>query len=130
MAPHANAARSAYRTARMNGEKVTSVSPLEPMPVWRWPVARWTTFDECAAALDLTPGELGWFADSRSWNRRAADKVRHYRYRWIRTATGGSACWNSRNHVSPSSSAASAGTCSTRSRCTRRLTGSAAAGRR
>ncbi|GAA4549908.1 reverse transcriptase family protein [Amycolatopsis samaneae] len=73
----------------MNGEKVTSVSPLPPMPVWRWAVARWTTFDECAAALDLTPGELDWFADARGWNRRAAGALRHYRYRWIPTATGG-----------------------------------------
>lgn len=73
----------------MNGEKVTSVSPLGPMPVWRWQVARWSTFDECAAALDLTPGELGWFADSRSWNRRAGTTLRHYRYQWIPTATGG-----------------------------------------
>jgi len=73
----------------MNGERVTSVSPLGPLPVWRWQVARWTTFDECAAALDLTPGELSWFADARSWNRRAATPLRHYRYRWIPTATGG-----------------------------------------
>jgi hypothetical protein len=89
MAPHANAARFAYRTARMNGEQVTSVSPLGPMPVWRWPVPRWITFDECAAALDLTPGELAWFADARSWNRRAGTALRHYRYRWLRTARGG-----------------------------------------
>ncbi len=59
------------------------------MPVWRWQVARWTTFDECAAALDLTPGELSWFADARGWNRRAAEPVRHYGYRWIPTASGG-----------------------------------------
>ncbi|WP_020667392.1 reverse transcriptase family protein [Amycolatopsis nigrescens] len=73
----------------MNGEKVTSASPLGPLPVWRWPVARWTTFDECAAALDLTPDELSWFADAKSWNRRAAGPLRHYRYRWIPTASGG-----------------------------------------
>ncbi|MFD9896438.1 reverse transcriptase family protein [Amycolatopsis sp. NPDC059027] len=73
----------------MTGEKVTSVSPLPPMPVWRWRVARWTTFDECAQALDLTPGELSWFADARSWNRRAGTALRHYRYRWMPTASGG-----------------------------------------
>ncbi|WP_236791524.1 reverse transcriptase family protein [Amycolatopsis sp. GM8] len=73
----------------MNGEKVTSVSPLGPMPVWRWQVARWTTFDECAAALDLMPGELSWFADARSWNRRAGPALRHYRYHWRTTARGG-----------------------------------------
>lgn len=73
----------------MNGERVTSVSPLGPQPVWRWQVARWTTFDECATALGLTPGELSWFADTRGWNRRAPGPLRHYRYRWIPTAAGG-----------------------------------------
>ncbi|MBB4688672.1 reverse transcriptase family protein [Amycolatopsis jiangsuensis] len=73
----------------MNGERVTSASLLGPMPVWRWQVARWTTFDECAAALDLTPGELSWFADDRGWNRRAPARLRHYRHHWILTAAGG-----------------------------------------
>ncbi|RJQ83070.1 reverse transcriptase family protein [Amycolatopsis panacis] len=73
----------------MNGERVTSASLLGPMPVWRWPVARWTTFDECAAALDLPPGELSWFADTRGWNRRAPARLRHYCHRWIPTASGG-----------------------------------------
>jgi hypothetical protein len=73
----------------MSGESVTSASLLEPWPVWRWPVARWTSFDECAAALDLTPGELGWFGDARGWNRRANPALRHYSYRWIPTASGG-----------------------------------------
>jgi RNA-directed DNA polymerase len=73
----------------MTGEKVTSASLIGPMPVWRWRVARWETFEACAAALDLTPGELSWFADSKGWNRRAADPVRHYTYRWIPTASGG-----------------------------------------
>ncbi|WP_410656489.1 reverse transcriptase family protein [Amycolatopsis sp. lyj-112] len=73
----------------MTGEKVTSASLLGPMPVWRWQVARWATFDDCAAALDLTPGELSWFADAKGWNRRAADPVRHYSHRWIPTASGG-----------------------------------------
>ncbi|GAA1023616.1 MULTISPECIES: reverse transcriptase family protein [Amycolatopsis] len=73
----------------MNGERVASASLLEPMPVWRWPVARWTTFDECAAALDLTVGELAWFADERGWHRRSRPVLRHYSYRWIPTSTGG-----------------------------------------
>ncbi|WP_268871961.1 reverse transcriptase family protein [Amycolatopsis orientalis] len=73
----------------MTGERVTPASLLEPMPVWRFQVARWATFDECAAALDLTPGELSWFADTKGWNRRAACPVRHYTYRWIPTASGG-----------------------------------------
>ncbi|GAA3573092.1 hypothetical protein GCM10022222_66720 [Amycolatopsis ultiminotia] len=73
----------------MNGERVTSASLLEPMPVWRWQVARWATFDECAAGLDLTPAELSWFADARGWNRRAPGRLRHYSYRWVPTASGG-----------------------------------------
>jgi hypothetical protein len=74
----------------MNGERVTSASPLlGPQPVWRFPVARWETFEDCARALDLTDGELDWFADARSWNRRAAGPLRHYTYRWIPTSTGG-----------------------------------------
>jgi len=74
----------------MTGERVTSASLLDPLPpVWRFQVARWATFDECAAGLDLTPGELSWFADTKGWNRRAAEPVRHYSYRWIPTASGG-----------------------------------------
>jgi hypothetical protein len=73
----------------MNGERVASASLLEPMPVWRWPVARWASFDECATALDLTPGELAWFADERGWHRRARPPLRHYSYRWIPTKSGG-----------------------------------------
>ncbi|WP_370946552.1 reverse transcriptase family protein [Amycolatopsis sp. cg5] len=58
-------------------------------PVWRWQVARWETFADCARALDLTEGELSWFADTRTWNRRADEPLRHYTYRWIPTASGG-----------------------------------------
>lgn len=36
-----------------------------------------------ARELRLTPGELDWFADTRSWNRRAPSQaLRHYRYEW------------------------------------------------
>lgn len=89
-------ARSARAIARANGEQVTPASPharrlslFAPEPVWRWPVARWQTFDGCALALDLTPGELAWFADVGGWNRRAEQPLRHYRYHWIPTASGG-----------------------------------------
>nr|WP_245959690.1 reverse transcriptase family protein [Prauserella flavalba] len=63
--------------------------PVEPEPVWRWDVARWRTVEECAHALDLTEGELYWFADARGWNRRAGTALRHYRYRWVPTRSGG-----------------------------------------
>ncbi|OZM75294.1 reverse transcriptase [Amycolatopsis antarctica] len=56
---------------------------------WRWDVPRWNTVGECAEALDLTVGELDWFADRGTWNRRAACPLRHYRYRWIPTSSGG-----------------------------------------
>jgi RNA-directed DNA polymerase len=36
-----------------------------------------------ARELRLTPGELDWFADTRSWNRRTPNPaLRHYRYAW------------------------------------------------
>nr|WP_246256955.1 reverse transcriptase family protein [Amycolatopsis anabasis] len=62
--------------------------PPAPRP-WRWGVPRWATPAECARALDLTPGELDWFADLGGWNRRAGRPLRHYRYRWVPTRTGG-----------------------------------------
>ncbi|MBK1789289.1 reverse transcriptase family protein [Prauserella cavernicola] len=67
----------------------SAVVPVEPWPVWRWDVPRWRTVRECAQALDLTEGELYWFADARGWNRRARASLRHYRYRWVPTRSGG-----------------------------------------
>ncbi|MGW4486427.1 reverse transcriptase family protein [Amycolatopsis sp. NPDC004368] len=84
----------------MNGERVTPASPLKPQqprdpapldplpPVWRWPVPRWATFEATAQALDLTPGELAWFADARHWNDRARPPLRHYEHHWIPTKSG------------------------------------------
>nr|WP_245645299.1 reverse transcriptase family protein [Pseudonocardia acaciae] len=64
------------------------VSP-EWRPVWRWPVPEWTTTEHLAHALDLTPGELAWFADSRGWLRRhRGGPLPHYRHRWLRTRGG------------------------------------------
>lgn len=41
------------------------------------------TIPELAALLDLTVGELEWFADTKHWNRGArADSLHHYRYEW------------------------------------------------
>ncbi|WP_245992381.1 reverse transcriptase family protein [Prauserella muralis] len=64
-------------------------APVEPMPVWRWPVPHWRTLGDCAEALDVDVGELQWFADTRGWNRRAGAALRHYRYRWVPTRSGG-----------------------------------------
>lgn len=76
-------------------ENATPLGPQEPSlldplpPIWRWQVPHWPTFESCAAALDLTPGELSWFSDPRHWNDRANHTLRHYHHRWIPTATGG-----------------------------------------
>ncbi|MEV4598878.1 reverse transcriptase family protein [Amycolatopsis sp. NPDC049253] len=80
-------AASTDRTAPLGPQEP---SPLDPLPpIWRWQVARWATFESCAAALNLTPGELSWFADTRRWNDRANRTLRHYHHHWIPTATGG-----------------------------------------
>jgi RNA-directed DNA polymerase len=45
---------------------------------------------ELAEWLGLTDGELDWFADPRSWERRrsADPRLRHYGYRWRATRSG------------------------------------------
>jgi RNA-directed DNA polymerase len=49
----------------------------------RWPVPAVSTPANLAALLDLHPGELAWLADRRSLERRAALRLRNYRYRWL-----------------------------------------------
>jgi hypothetical protein len=49
----------------------------------RWPVPAAATTVDLAALLDLHPGELAWLADRRSLERRAAPRLRNYRYRWL-----------------------------------------------
>jgi len=49
----------------------------------RWPVPAAATTADLAALLDLHPGELAWMADRRSLERRAALRLRNYRYRWL-----------------------------------------------
>lgn len=44
-------------------------------------IARW---------LDVSPTELDWFADVDGWGGyKNADKLRHYRYRWLAKRSGG-----------------------------------------
>ena len=44
---------------------------------------RLDTLGDLAARLQLTPGELDWFADTGHWNRRARPgPLHHYRYEW------------------------------------------------
>ncbi|PRY68628.1 reverse transcriptase (RNA-dependent DNA polymerase) [Glaciihabitans tibetensis] len=46
-------------------------------------VTRLDSLVDLAALLDLTQGELDWFADVRLWNRRARPgRLHHYRYEW------------------------------------------------
>lgn len=45
-------------------------------------VPRLDTLASLAAMLELTCGELEWFADPQHWNRRAERKLQHYRYEW------------------------------------------------
>lgn len=40
------------------------------------------TLADLARLLQLTPGQLEWFADTQHWNRTAARKLQHYRYLW------------------------------------------------
>jgi hypothetical protein len=49
----------------------------------RWPVPEAATPADLAALLDLHPGELAWLADRRGLERRAAPRLRNYRYRWL-----------------------------------------------
>jgi hypothetical protein len=47
-----------------------------------WPIPQIASEGELAAWLDLTAGELEWFADlSRLGAKRSEEKLRHYRYR-------------------------------------------------
>jgi hypothetical protein len=59
---------------------VAIVPEMGPM---RWPVPPAATPTELAALLDLHPGELAWLADRHGTERRAARRLRNYRYRWL-----------------------------------------------
>lgn len=60
------------------------------MAAMPWPVPAIPTVGELAHYLGLTVNELAWFADVHSLERRAGDeRLRHYRYRWVRKAAGG-----------------------------------------
>lgn len=47
-------------------------------------VPRLDTLADLAAMLELTGGELEWFADPQQWNRLAVPALQHYRYVWRR----------------------------------------------
>jgi hypothetical protein len=54
----------------------------------RWPVAELPNLAALAHLLDLDQGELAWFADVRSLERRATAPLRHYRW-WVEPKRGG-----------------------------------------
>jgi len=54
-------------------------------------LARWrpvADLPDLARLLDVDDGELAWFADLQSWERRAAAPLRHYRW-WTMPKRGG-----------------------------------------
>jgi hypothetical protein len=56
----------------------------------RWPLPRLDHLGHLADFLDLDPEQLDWFADRRGLERRARDeRLRHYRYAWVPTRSGG-----------------------------------------
>jgi len=58
-------------------------------PASAWPVPAIATPGELARFLDLSPGELDWFADCQSRERAAVhESLRHYRYHWVAKASG------------------------------------------
>lgn len=58
--------------------------PEPQMGRLRWPVAQLASVGELATFLALTPGELGWLADTRGLERTARDeRLRNYAYTWL-----------------------------------------------
>ncbi len=51
------------------------------------PIPRISSAGDLADLLELTSGELDWFADVKHWNGRAEPRLQHYRYVW-RTRSG------------------------------------------
>jgi hypothetical protein len=55
--------------------------PVARMGRRRWPVPEIATVADLAVFLEMSAGELAWFADVRGLERAvAADRLRHYRY--------------------------------------------------
>lgn len=54
-----------------------------------WKLPDISTPGKLAESLELTPGQLAWFADCQSRERRLpAGRLRHYHYRWVRKRHG------------------------------------------
>jgi RNA-directed DNA polymerase len=55
-----------------------------------WPIAELPELSALARLLNVDQGELDWFADVRGWERRCPEPLRHYRWRTVPRAGGGS----------------------------------------
>lgn len=80
--PHAES------TAHPTDQPAPAMFPARGRPS-TWALPAITTAGELAAWLELSPSLLDWFADVQGRERRhRAEPLRHYRYRWIRKASG------------------------------------------
>lgn len=80
-AERAAARGASLRIARYIAAPATARTTADPVP-------RLDGLSDLTELLELTPGELDWFADTKHWNRRARPgPLHHYRYQW-RTRPG------------------------------------------
>jgi hypothetical protein len=58
-------------------------------PAQSWPLPAIATAGDLARFLELSPGELDWFADCQSRERaKIVEPLRHYCYHWLAKASG------------------------------------------
>lgn len=82
------------RTGAFRGAVERAAERRVPIPIRHYPVTpasarpstlplpRLDTLADLADLLSLDIGELEWFADPGGWNRRAPERLQHYRYEW------------------------------------------------
>jgi RNA-directed DNA polymerase len=81
--------RRSHHRSRYSGRsraRVVGDRPVRPTSVvrMRWDTPALSDLAGLAAFLGLSDGQLDWYADRRSFNRRAvSDRLRHYRYAWV-----------------------------------------------
>lgn len=63
--------------------------PLSAMGRMRWPVPSIATIADLAAWTGLSISDLDWYADTRSIERMASSRLRHYDRTWVYTRRGG-----------------------------------------
>lgn len=69
---------------------VEGAMPSVAEPPGRFAVEPFAGLDDLARALELTPEQLAWFADTRGINGDAhAQALSHYRFRWVQKRAGG-----------------------------------------